>query len=194
MSNELNNRLKEALRRLQHSREDEAAWQELYESTFPMVLTTLFHRLKGYSGAAEDLCQDVYVRVIRYLPLDSFKSKEGEPDIGAFRGYLWATCNNVARMYLSEVLRKNTESLDDSHAAKILSDAAPLHVASEMQSVLDKALELADKKDKQIVLYILAGFSFKDIAEGTGLSAQAARVRLYRLRQRLKEYFDRTWD
>ena len=139
-------------------------------------------RHMGFSGPeALDVVQDGFVRAYRHL------GRCGNPD--RFDGWLFRIVSNLCRTAGRRRLRRATESLD-IHGAELVSDAPGPDEradASRLRDVVSVALDtVPDEQREALVLMYTGGYSVDEIAEMTGASRSAVKMRLKRGRDALK--------
>jgi len=171
---------------------DAAAFEELVRRYRDRLITVLEH-LVGHREQAEDLAQDVFVRV--------FKARERYVPEAKFSTWLFTIANNVASNALRSRSRRKEVGVPEGNGA----DSAPLpldqlaKVASGFMPTraLDKAEQaemvryaVASLSERQRMALLLAkfeGMSYQDIAQTMDLSVQAIKSLLSRARVNLKE-------
>ncbi len=161
---------------------DEAAFRQIYRTYRPRLYTFLC-RLSGRSDVAEDLLQEVWLRLAAHPP---------EPRAGlTLAPWLFRVARNV---FVSYLRNRNLDSnrlgeLDvfKFHAAP---GPGPLEALAESESVrsLEQALRRLPSMDRQTVLLVAAGGLAPAEAAGVlGMRPDAFRQRLSRARARLAE-------
>lgn len=177
-------------------REDNAAaFEELMLRYQNRVLTVLRH-LVGSRDLAEDLAQDVFLRVYRarkrYVPGAKFST------------WLFTIVNNVAsnaRRSLSRRREVNVESSPSGSVranplesmAKEASGMMPTRQLdkAERRDVVRSAVDcLSDRQRLAVLLSKFEGMSYADIAETMDLSVQATKSLLSRARVNLREVLE----
>ncbi len=175
--------------------DDAAAFEELMRRYQSRVIALLAH-IVGRRDMAEDLAQDVFLRVYRarkrYVPGSKFST------------WLFTITNNVASNALRTLSRRKEVNLvsnspDQSGGNAI--DAAALAASglmptrqldkSEMAQVVQVAIEALNERQRMAVL--LAKFeqlSYAEIAEIMDMTPQAIKSLLSRARTRLKEILE----
>lgn len=171
---------------------DAAAFTELVLRYQNRLLTVLEH-LVGSREQAEDLAQDVFVRV--------FKARERYEPEAKFSTWLYTIANNVASNALRSRSRRREVGVPEGSAA----DSAPLALDQLAKAasgfmparVLDKAEQaamvrsavaaLSERQRMALLLAKFEGMSYQDIALTMGLSVQAIKSLLSRARVNLKE-------
>jgi RNA polymerase sigma-70 factor (ECF subfamily) len=172
-----------ALEQLAQSRNNEDAWRELYLSIWPFVMAVNYRILGGSRTLAEDASQEVLKRIVAYCPFKEIR----DPD--AFRSYARAICRNVSRDYLQFAQRMPEVGLYEVHE-KYLREWTTRETHSEevveANELIDRIFGTLDESDRQLLQLIIAGYSNADVAKVIGLTPEAARVRLFRIRGRLR--------
>jgi RNA polymerase sigma-70 factor (ECF subfamily) len=171
---------------------DAAAFEELVRRYRDRLLTILEH-LVGHREQAEDLAQDVFVRV--------FKARERYTPDAKFSTWLFTIANNVASNALRSRSRRREVRVPEGNGA----DSAPLALDQLAKAAsgfmptraLDKAEQaemvrhaVAALNERQRMALLLAkfeGMSYQDIAQTMDLSVQAIKSLLSRARVNLKE-------
>src|SRR5262245_2070135 len=171
---------------------DAAACAELVVRCQNRPLTVLEH-LVGSREQAEDLAQDVFVRV--------FKARERYAPEATCSTWLFTNANNVASNALRSRSRRREVGVPEGNGA----DSVPLSLDQMAKAAsgfmptraLDKAEQaemvrhaVANLNERQRMALLLAkfeGMSYQDIAQTMGLSVQAIKSLLSRARVNLKE-------
>jgi RNA polymerase sigma-70 factor (ECF subfamily) len=141
----------------------------------------LAYRLTGNSHDAEDLTQEVFVRVFRSL--SSYTP-------GTFEGWLHRITTNLFLDMARRKQRIRFEGLGDDTAAR-LGDSGPSpadafddrHLDSDIQAAL-KAL--APEYRAAVILCDIEGLSYEEIAAALGIKLGTVRSRIHRGRAQLR--------
>ena len=167
--------------------DDQAAFAELVER-FQHRLVGVMHHLVANADEAEDLAQEVFLRVYRTRTRYTPKAK--------FSTWLFTIANNLALNALRDRKRRKHFPLDASESGSQPSnvvasrDVPPTHHLQqvELAAVIRKALD--DLNERQRVAVVLNKFEemgYAEIAEVMGLSAKAVKSLLSRARSRLRD-------
>lgn len=173
------------LQRLQAG--DEEAFRELLARWQRPILSFVF-RLTGDAGAAEDLAQEVFVRVFRRI--GEFQPSRGGAQ---FSTWLFQIARNAALDHLRQRRRHPADSLETaSDAVQQTPGSAPAASAAAMQREVGEeiaAAVLALPEDQRTAL-VLAEYEDQSVAEIAAVmdcSAKSVEARLYRARQALRQ-------
>jgi len=185
----------DALLMLEVRNGDDAAFEELmrlYQSRLVIVLT----HLSGNPDCAEDLAQDVFLRV--YRARDSYVPK------AKFSTWLFAIANNVAMNSLRLASRRREVKLKALESGQFgVTPFDDLLIASsgqiptrrldkiEMRRIVRVALDALNERQRTaIVLNKFESMSYDDIAQVMGLSRQAIKSLLSRARIALRDVLE----
>ncbi len=172
--------------------DDAEAFAELVDHFQHRLVGVLQHVLGGHHEEAEDLAQEVFLRVYRTRKKYRPKAK--------FATWLFTIANNLALNALRNRKRKPTVSLpaQDSGplgprpAEQLVADsqAVPTRrlAQTELADMVRKALdELNERQRLAVVLNKFEEMNYADIADVMGLSTKAVKSLLSRARSRLRE-------
>ena len=175
--------------------DDAGAFEELVQK-YQSRLVGILQHLVSSKDQAEDLAQDVFLRIYRarkrYVPTAKFST------------WVFTITHNVASTALSKRSRRKEVNLTNSPSgsmpvrpldtmAKEKSALMParLAVRDEMAEMMRNAIEkLGDRQRMAMLLSKFEGMSYQEIADTMGLSTQAVKSLLSRARARLKEILE----
>jgi RNA polymerase sigma-70 factor (ECF subfamily) len=171
--------------------DDAAAFAELVER-FQHRLVGVMHHLVGSADEAEDLAQEVFLRVYRTRKKYTPKAK--------FSTWLFTIANNLALNALRDRQRRPVLPLEvrdsgplgprPTEALAPTRDEPPAHnlQQQELAEVIRRALDgLNERQRMAIVLNKFEDMNYADIAEVMGLSTKAVKSLLSRARCKLRE-------
>jgi RNA polymerase sigma-70 factor (ECF subfamily) len=171
--------------------DDTVAFADLVER-FQHRLVAIMHHLVGSAEEAEDLAQEVFLRVYRTRKKYTPKAK--------FSTWLFTIANNLALNALRDRQRRRVLPLEvresgplvwrpsDTNAAA--RDAPPAHhlQQEELSAVIRRALDALNERQRvAIVLNKFEDMNYSDIADVMGLSTKAVKSLLSRARAKLRE-------
>ena len=156
------------------------SWDDLVRQHSARVYR-LAYRLTGNMHDAEDLTQEVFVRVFRSLP--SYTP-------GTFEGWLHRITTNLFLDMARRRQRIRFEGLGDQ-AVGLLRDDEPTpaqafdarHLDTDVQQALE---DLAPEYRAAVVLCDIEGLSYEEIAVTLGIKLGTVRSRIHRARARLR--------
>lgn len=171
--------------------DDAAAFAELVER-FQHRLVGVMHHLVGSADEAEDLAQEVFLRVYRTRKKYTPKAK--------FSTWLFTIANNLALNALRDRKRRPVMPLEVHESGPLgarptealvpTRDDPPNHnlQQQELADVIRTALDgLNERQRMAIVLNKFEDMNYADIADVMGLSTKAVKSLLSRARGKLRE-------
>jgi RNA polymerase sigma-70 factor (ECF subfamily) len=138
--------------------------------------------LSGVPEDAEDLAQEVFVRVFRSL--GSFRGDS------SFRTWVYRVAINVSRTHRSRRLRERAVWQDSGADADTAFDPpgrTDLEAGLIARDAIERALRgLPDDLRTAVTLRDVHGLEYREIASATGVPIGTVESRIFRARQRLK--------
>ncbi|MDA7952192.1 MAG: sigma-70 family RNA polymerase sigma factor [Pirellulaceae bacterium] len=175
---------------LQVQQGDAAAFEQLVLRFQPKLLTVL-EQFVGNRGQAEDLTQEVFMRV--------FRSRQSYQPTAKFSTWLYSIAHNVGKNALRRNGRRKEVQLEnraDSSAilgveqlAKEASGLMPQRLLdkAEISNVVKQAVSTLGKRQQMaILLSKFEGMSYQEIADTMDLSLPAIKSLLSRAREKLR--------
>jgi RNA polymerase sigma-70 factor (ECF subfamily) len=166
---------------------NEDASRLLLEFLYPQVMTIVRARLPR-RGSAEDLAQEIFIRIFRKLgqysgkvPLKHWVSRVAVNM--CTNAYHKARANQELRLAdLGEEEARVIESLTASE------DELEPSQSWAARELVDKLLEALNPSDRLLVdLVCLRGFTYNQARQETGWNISAMKVRMFRIRKRLEK-------
>ncbi|NWG12002.1 MAG: RNA polymerase sigma factor [Acidobacteria bacterium] len=168
---------------------DEQAFEELVRKYQQTVFNLIFHHL-GHCSDIEDIAQKIFIKV--YFSLERFDNKR------PFFPWLYRIILNQCYDELRHTRRQRVHTFTDLSLQEVESierligqgDQAlpPEGDRQELYSLLYRLLDqLPDKQRTAVVLRDLEEVPYERIAEMLGWTEQAARLKVFRGRARLRE-------
>ena len=175
------------------------AFEELVNRYQDRLVVIMEHLVRG-QGLAEDLAQEVFLRI--------YRARESYQPGAKFSTWLFTIANNVANNALRSLSRRREVQISpapiDQSGVQSLESLAKAASGLMPGRILDKTeigevirLAIGSLNDRQKMALLLSkfeGMSYADIAESMKLSTQATKSLLSRARQNLKialqPYFD----
>jgi RNA polymerase sigma-70 factor, ECF subfamily len=159
------------------------SWEDVVRAHSARVYR-LAYRLTGNKHDAEDLTQEVFVRVFRSL--SSYTP-------GTFEGWLHRITTNLFLDMARRRQRIRFEGLGDETAQRLPSGPTPAQAFDErhLDSDIQAALEaLAPEYRAAVVLCDIEGLSYEEIAVTLGVKLGTVRSRIHRGRAQLRAALD----
>jgi RNA polymerase sigma factor (sigma-70 family) len=157
----------------------DADWDRLYRLIWPYVVTILYREL-GYLYLAEEGAQEVMLRLVRYLQLDSTEPRQ-------FLQYL----NRICRSVRCDLLRREQPfSRQSSEMNDISPNISDDRCISEERviahDVLERALGQLGPCERQLAELMFEGRTAKEISNSTEKNIKTVYNALSTLRKKLR--------
>lgn len=162
-----------ALRHLSQDRTNESAWERLFKSTWPYVFAICSRYLGQDSHTAEDVAQEVFMRIARYAPFGSIRNE------ASLRRYLKAVAVNRSLSALRK--RGSSRTFLDAFSEDEPAGSEDLAGLPEILAILAPRLT----PDERRLAWLLAeGKSREEIAGQCEWTMANLSVRLHRLKRK----------
>ncbi len=169
---------------------DKKAFEALYNEYKNKVYFFALRYVKS-TGTAEDMTSETFVTAFENI--QALRQNE------SFVGWLYTICYNKCIHYIKEETK--TERIDDDNALDTseINDAVMLpddYAVNEQTKVqLREMIDSLDTKSRSaIIMYYYDELSIKDIAKAQGISENAADLRLFRARKKLKKQIEKLFS
>lgn len=145
---------------------DEDAFFRELSQTYRQPLTRYFQRRVGSREEAEDLTQEVFLRLLRRSGADQIEKPEA---------FLFRTAVNLIRdrARRGKTASSHLAELASQSEIEVLSPERVLDSRQSLQSVLRALKELDDRTRDVFVLHRLEGLKYAEIAELYGVSVSS---------------------
>ncbi len=169
---------------------NEAAFNLLVDRYQSKVFTTIFLIVKD-QAVAEDLLQDVFVKVLHTFNSDKYNEE------GKFQPWVMRIAHNMAIDHFRKAKRYPTILLEDG--SNLLNSLSFAEDSSEEQRIKDETHawvrnlidELPEAQKEVVIMRHYLDMSFQEIAEQTGVSINTAlgrmRYALNHIRKKMKQ-------
>ena len=164
---------------------DQPAFEQLVVRHQDLVFSLAF-KLTGNKEMANDVAQEAFIRA--WKAIDKFR---GDSTFGT---WIYRITVNSAWTLRKKAKKHNTLNIDDTYEPVIIDekrDPELVAINSDLSSTLINALDKIPLDQRIIVeLKNIEGRSHKEIADFLGISVTAAKVRLHRAHQRLRDILE----
>ena len=162
------------------AKSDPAKFGLLYEKYFRQVFVFVFRRI-GDEEQAADIVSNTFLKAMLALPKYVFK---GVP----FSAWLFRIASNEVNMYFRKTNKERIVSLDKSDLSTIIVESGE-NDSTDVQQKLLKALATLKPEEMQLIeLRFFEKNAFLEIGEIMGITENNAKVRTYRILDKLKQF------
>ena len=164
---------------------DRSAFEQLVLRHQELVFS-LAYKLTGNREMANDVAQEAFIRAWRAI--EKFRGDS------TFSTWIYRITVNTAWTLRKKAKKHNTLNIDDTYEPIVIDekkDPEMVAINSDLSSVLSKALNNLPVEQRIIVeLKNIEGRSHKEIADYLDISVTAAKVRLHRAHQKLRQILE----
>lgn len=167
---------------IEKARKSPGDFKPLYEKYFRPIFLFVLHRV-GDKELTADLTSQVFLKALQKLHI--YESR-GFP----FSSWLFRIAVNECNDFFRKSKRNRIVVLDDSHAETLYEEMFGSERMEELKAKLPNILErLAEDELQVIQLRFMEGRPFKEISEILGISENYAKVKTYRVLDKMKTLF-----
>lgn len=151
-------------------------FNELFDKHYAKVFRLCKGYFNGSEALASDSAQEVFIKI--WESLDSFR---GESNIST---WIYRISVNTCLLYLRK------QSSKKEKATTVFPPIATEQYSFEEDDKLQKmyaCIQKLEEKDKMITLMMLEGISYQEISEVVGITQEALRVRIHRIKKSLTQ-------
>ncbi len=164
---------------------DKAAFEQLVIRHQDLVFS-LAYKLTGNREMANDVAQEAFIRA--WKAIEKFRGDS------TFSTWIYRITVNTAWTLRKKARKHNTLNIDDTYEPIVIDekkDPELVAINSDLSSVLINALDKIPIEQRIIVeLKNIEGRSHKEIADYLDISVTAAKVRLHRAHQKLRQILE----
>jgi len=164
---------------------DKAAFEQLVIRHQDLVFS-LAYKLTGNREMANDVAQEAFIRA--WKAIEKFRGDS------TFSTWIYRITVNTAWTLRKKDKKHNTLNIDDTYEPIVIDekkDPELVAINSDLSSVLINALDKIPIEQRIIVeLKNIEGRSHKEIADYLDISVTAAKVRLHRAHQKLRQILE----
>jgi RNA polymerase sigma-70 factor (ECF subfamily) len=164
---------------------DRSAFEQLVLRHQELVFS-LAYKLTGNREMANDVAQEAFIRA--WKAIEKFRGDS------TFSTWIYRITVNTAWTLRKKAKKHNTLNIDETYEPIVIDekkDPEMVAINSDLSSVLSKALNNLPVEQRIIVeLKNIEGRSHKEIADYLDISVTAAKVRLHRAHQKLRQILE----
>ncbi len=160
------------------------AFRPIYERYYRSIFRFVLHRVSDKDITA-DITSQAFLKALQNLGQFKFK---GFP----FSSWLYRIAANECNDYFRKNKRHRVVLLEDEHAELLYEEMFGNEAMAELKAKLPLILEKLSLEDIQYIeLRFLEGRPFREVADIIGVSENYAKVRTYRVLDKMKKLFVR---
>ena len=162
------------------AQENPAMFRPLYDQYFEPIFRFI-HRRTADESLSADLCSQVFLKAIQKLPQYQFK---GVP----FSAWLYRIASNEVAQHFRNQQKNRVVSLQQSHISDLMEELEESD-DDQRRSTMIQAIDLL--KEQEVLLIEMRFFEqrpFKEIANILSITESNAKVKTYRILEKLKKH------
>jgi RNA polymerase sigma-70 factor (ECF subfamily) len=161
---------------------DPQAFRSIYEKYFKSIFLFVLHRI-GNKDLTADITSQVFLKAL--LRIHQYHPR-GLP----FSSWLYRIAVNECNDFFRRSKRERMVVLNDSHADTLHDEMFGHEVLKELKEKLPLILERLKEDELQFIeLRFLEGRPFKEVAYILGITETYAKVKTYRILEKMKKLF-----
>lgn len=168
---------------IQAAKKDPAEFRILYDRYYTIVFRFIFKRTADENLTAE-ICSLVFLKALKRL--DSFEFR-GVP----FSAWLLRIAGNELGQHYRKANKNRIVSIDENYIPELAGEVyqgGEIENYEELMSMMVEALDELKLSDLQLIeMRFFEQLPFKDIAEIVGITESNAKVKTYRILERMKK-------
>ena len=172
---------------IQKARKDPQAFRPVYENYYKKIFLFVLHRV-GDKEISADITSQVFLKAL--VSLGKYKFR-GLP----FSSWLYRIAVNECNSYFRKNQRARLVILEDVHVENLYDEMFGESVEEELRRKLPSILEKLKPAELQIIeLRFLEARPFREVAEILNITETYAKVRTYRILEKMRQLFAGTYE
>ena len=173
--------MQEEWRIIQAAKENPAAFRPLYDRYYDNIFSFVFRRTADENLTAE-LVSNVFLKALQRLYSYEFK---GVP----FSAWLFRIASNEVSQHFRDAQKNRVVSVEDSHFGEMIEEMDEKDHPNYRQAMIHALDELAEEEVQLIEMRFFEQRPFKEIAEILGITESNAKVKTYRILEKMKRNY-----
>lgn len=171
-------RLEEERKMLEEAKSDPRAFEPLYRRYFEGIFRFVYQRMDDVD-TAKDLTQQVFIKALEKL--DRYEDR-GLP----FSSWLYRIAFNELNQHFRENSKDRCLNLESAGVEEIMEEMNEDRYEPYIEKLVEVMQQLGSENQALIEMRFFEHRSFREIADILGLTENNAKVRMYRLLEKMK--------
>lgn len=163
------------------AQKDPRSFGKIYEFYYKRIFLFIFKRVENEETAA-DVCSQVFLKAMTNIQKFSF---QGVP----FSAWLYRIALNEVNMHFRQNKGLMTESVETAQLAEMIEEADENYSDETIKQLMEVLKKLPPEDMQLVSLRFFEQLSFKEVADIVGITENNAKVRVYRILEKLKKQF-----
>lgn len=163
------------------AKKDRDAFSALYDKYFERIYLFIFKRV-GDEDLAGDICQETMLKVM--FNIGKYEDR-GIP----FSAWIYRIASNEVNLFFRQKNKNTTVEIQEKHLKDIMNegDLGQLELQEDQEKLLAMMSQLKPEQTEIIELRFFLEYSFKEIADFYNITEANAKMRLYRILEKMKQ-------
>ncbi|HEY3430737.1 MAG TPA: sigma-70 family RNA polymerase sigma factor [Cyclobacteriaceae bacterium] len=167
---------------IDEAKQDPAAFRPLYEQYFKLVFLFVLRRTND-KDLASDITSQIFLKALQGI---GRYNHQGIP----FSAWLYRIAINEVNLFFRKQKRDRFVSIDTDQLINLHEELTKDLSIDHLQNLLPEMLQKLDLNELQLIeLRFFEQLSFKEIAKIFGITEVHAKVKVYRILDKLRKYF-----
>lgn len=172
-------------RQIELAKSDHRHFGPIYEHYFEQIYRFVFKRLGGNEEAAGDLSQQTFMKAMANI---AKYEDRGLP----FSAWLYRIAQNEVNMFFRSQKKNYSVEITDRQLYEILEEVGERNTSQEdLDQLIERLNDLEESQSDLIELRFFQQLSFKEIADIYQISEANAKMRIYRLLEKINSNWKR---
>ena len=163
------------------AKKDRLAFGAIYDKYFERIYLFIFKRV-GDEAIAGDICQETMLKVM-------FNIQKYEDRGIPFSAWLYRIASNEVNLFFRKQKKELTVEVQEKHLKDLMEEGHIGKAESEadQEKLVVAISKLKPEQSEIIELRFFQHYSFKEIADFYGITEANAKMRLYRILEKMKQ-------
>lgn len=163
-----------------YAKKDQSYFGTLYDKYFEQIFRFVFKRVGGNEDLAGDITQQTFIKAMANI--EKYEDR-GLP----FGSWLYRIAQNEVSMHFRKLKKNYTVPVDENRIKDVASEAnLSGYMSMEEQELLIEMINKLEESQMELIeLRFFQGMSFKEIAEIYNITEANAKMRTYRILERI---------
>jgi RNA polymerase sigma-70 factor (ECF subfamily) len=164
---------------IQLAQQNPAMFRPLYSRYYEPIFRFIFRRTSD-EMLTGDLCAQVFLKAMQKLKNYQFK---GVP----FSAWLYRIASNEVAQHFRDIQKNRVVSIEENSVSDMMEEVEMGDLGAHRQLLIDTLNDMKDEEVQLIEMRFFEHRAFKEIADILGITESNAKVKTYRLLEKMKK-------
>lgn len=167
------------LQQIEKARNNPICFEPLYNNYFDSIYRFVYNRISSYDQAG-DITSQVFLKALQHLNSYTYK---GVP----FSAWLFRIASNEVNQYYRNQKKCISLSIDEVHIENFITEVDDTENANKKKLIFTALSRLPRSSVDLIQMRFFEDYSFREIADISGITENNAKVKVYRILDKIKK-------